>query len=213
MKTQNKKYFFLSIFFFCFFPLLSQEIENIDNEYVDGEYIEDLMEDENILEKGDNENSTTHFNFVKSSLLFGFHIPDEEYNEGYNFSVNIANSINKYTFFTFDLNIGRFYTMNTGRKRHIIKEVSIGVGIFFNFLRYQNNTTYLGIEFGSYHTKNTYDLNLYTKSARNNLMIAWVLGNSYSITEDVSLEGLIRLKANHLRNLSINLGVGYKIIK
>ena len=210
--------FFICIFFFVFFllPMYAQEIEEYNTEEIeeyDTEEIEEYYTEEIEEYYTEEINSIYFFNFVKPTLLFGFHIPDEEFSEGYNFSVNISNSINEFLFFTFDLNVDRFYGVNTNKKKYTLDEVSIGIGTFVNLLKFQKNNIYLGVEFGSYHIKNTDEIKLETKNTANNLMIAWILGNSYSITEKITFEGSIRLKANHLKNLSINFGVGYKIIR
>jgi len=170
------------------------------------------MDESEEFDDWENVDKTNYLNIIKISSFLGFHLPDEEFSEGYNFSINIANSINKYFFFTFDCDFDRFYGLNKNKKKYTLNEISIGVGMFFNFLRFQNNNTYVGAKLGTYHIKNTSDIKFETKNAGNHLMIAWILGHSYSITDRVYLEGLIRLKANHLRNLSINLGVGYRIV-
>ena len=189
------------IYFISFLlPIYSLEIDDIED-------LEDDFDDIDEIEKIIN---IKQINFVKTLLLFGFHIPDEEFNEGYNFSFKIGNPINKYAFFSFCFNLDRFYDINESRRRYTFDDISMGIGMFFNFLILQKNTTYIGIELGSYHSKNTHK-GLDPKYKGNNLLIAWIVGHSYAINDKVSLEGTIQLKANHLRNLSINLGVGYKI--
>jgi hypothetical protein len=170
-----------------------------------------LYSQDNIEETDDDNEKLNQSKIVKIGLLFGYHIPDEEFNEGYNVAVMLNNSINKYAFFTFDFNYDKFYGINEHKRKYTITEISIGVGVFFNFLRFENNVSCLGIELGSYHIKNTDYLQSNTPG--NNLMIAWILGHSYSIKTNLYIEGLIRFKANHFRNLSINLGVAYKISK
>jgi len=177
-------------------PVYSQDL--------DEKYVKEQTED---IEKA------PIFNFVKTATLLGLHIPDEEFHKGYNFSFNISNSINEYAFFSLGVHYDKFYGINESKKRYMLNEVSIGMGMFFNFLRFSNNNTYIGVELGSYHIKNTIDLKLDVKNAGNNLMIAWMLGHYYSITDRIDLEGRAHIKANHLRNFSVNIGLGYRIVK
>jgi len=188
----------INIIFFAFalflLPVYSQDL---DDDY-DEKHVEEMEE-------------TPNFNFVKASFLLGFHIPDEEFHNGNNFSFNINNSINEYAFFSLGINYDKFHGINDNKREYELNEVSIGIGFFFNFLRFYHNNSYVGIELGSYHIKNTETLKLDVKNAGNHLMIAWILGHYYSINDRIDLEGTIHIKANHLRNFSANIGIGYRI--